>query len=208
MEYEISKKKNLIAKYKLTRTDNLFFSQALNIQDVNDFSFLLAIQIIRTREFREYIKQMYTKSIKYLTNFKYKMENPDKEFEDIKAISNKIEIKFDENAESAYHASFLSDKKYLEDLMEILKNNIWFIGVNQTDIQFLTSDHPVVKNPHTKTLDGYTIDGNPIKSFKDIGYALTGVQIIYPISDELIFLLHEPTYFKRIKKYKNNLYMS
>jgi len=39
-------------------------------------------------------------------------------------------------------------RKYLHNLSKIFVKHKWIIGVNQTDIPFYTSDHPVAKIPY------------------------------------------------------------
>jgi hypothetical protein len=73
-------------------------------------------------------------------------------------------------------------KKYLHDLSQIFFQRQWSIGVNQTDIPFYTSDHPVVKIPYSET-----------------GYASENTEILFPINSKIILILDKKQYPRSYK---------
>ncbi|PIC78746.1 hypothetical protein CSV75_14765 [Sporosarcina sp. P18a] len=136
----------------------------------------LAYQLVRTRDFRENFNESTDKFLQHIVDRMVKKEFPEMKPGSVKVIRDK---KYD----GLQHASFLFNKDFLEFPM-ILLNHIWTIGINETGMSFYTSDNPVVKYGHKK--DAF---------FSNAGIASPGIEIAFPISEKLILILRDKSYF-------------
>ncbi len=87
-----------------------------------------AIQIIRTKEFRNYFKYMYSQ-MKLSIPPKYIPDYNDDDFKKIHNMSILI------SRESNFYANLFSDRK-------------WIFLINYTDVPFITSDNPCIQINH------------------------------------------------------------
>ena len=116
---------------------------AMTDDDMNHISLYMAIQMIRSKEFRENIKEMYERLPLLLMK---KNAKTDEGREYINSIE--LEIK-NKNHLKLLHSQFLMDEEMVSDVAVRLRSKIWVIGYNKTDIPFITSDNPVVKYGHS-----------------------------------------------------------
>lgn len=162
-----------------------------------DWSYILAIQALRTPEFRNLLKEVKNKSDNINVNKSFleqesskyikqiKADFPDFNSALLKAIQNLlidtsskiVDVLYTDKLMAITHNNFF--RKYLHDLSKIFVKHKWIIGVNQTDIPFYTSDHPVAKIPYFET-----------------GYASEGIEVLFPLNSELILILREKTHPK------------
>lgn len=161
------------------------------------WSYILAIQALRTPDFRNLLKEVKNESNNRNIDKTFLEQETSKIIKQIKSDFSELDsalIKsiqeflidtsskivdelYADNAMAIIHHKFFS--KHLHDLSKIFGKHRWIIGVNQTAIPFYTSDHPVVKIPHFET-----------------GYASEGIEILFPINYELILILREKTHPK------------
>ncbi|MEH2362388.1 DUF4238 domain-containing protein, partial [Nostoc sp.] len=140
-----------------------------------DWSYLLATQALRTPEFRKLLKEVKQKSEDENISQHFLEQKISQEIKEIKAkflglnsafvksieefltgvISKTVDELYTEKLMAITQYNFFN--KYLHDLSNIFLKHKWSIGVNQTDIPFYTSDHPVVKIPYFET--GYASKG-------------------------------------------------
>jgi hypothetical protein len=118
-------------------------------------------------------------------NIENMVAKTDEEREYINSIE--LEIK-NKNHLKLLHAQFLMDEEMVSDIAVRLKNKIWVIGYNKTDIPLITSDNPVVKYGHS----GF----NGINS--------KGIEIAFPISSKLILILADIEEFARLLPFHNH----
>ena len=144
-------------------------------------SLLIAVQSIRTRAYRDTMKQMVEKTYETLA---YKQQMKDegalpKEAFKVKANDDFIKLQ---------HSEMMLDEEIAIHLAETLMGHIWVMYVNKTDHPFYTSDNPVSTIPHKR--DKYMSYG---------GYASDGVEVVFPISPNLLIAMYE-------KKWHSNHY--
>lgn len=123
-----------------------------------DWSDILAVQVLRTPEFRNLQKEV-----------KQKAENENIIPDILKPEINRL---YDDNLIPIPHYNFFN--KYFHNLSNVFLYHKWSIGVNQTDIPFYTSDHPVVKIPYFET-----------------GYASEKIEVLFPINRQIILILRD-----------------
>lgn len=145
-------------------------------------SLYLAIQIIRAKEFRESVIEMYERLPILLMK---KMAKTKEEKEALDSIELKVKNK---NHKKLIHAQFLMDMDYVTDFAEKLGKKIWMVGYNQTSIPFLTSDNPIVKFGH----DGLQ------------GFNSKGIEIVFPLNRKLVLILKDSESFWHEKKIDNH----
>lgn len=155
----------------------------LSEDDMNYISLYLATQAIRSKEFRENIKEMYEKLPLFF------MRKWGKAEERKLADSIKLEIK-NENYLKLLHAQYLMDENTMSDFALRFRNKIWMIGYNQTDIPFVSSDNPIVKYGHL----GMS------------GINSRGIEIAFPISPKLILILYDLDMFDIFTRFHNHFY--
>jgi Protein of unknown function (DUF4238) len=156
------------------------------------WSYILAIQALRTPEFRNLLKEVKNKSDDININKSFfeqetrkhikqiKADFPDFNSALLKAIQNFLIDTSSKIVDELYtdklmaitHNEFF--RKHLHDLSKLFVKHKWILGVNQTDIPFYTSDHPVAKIPYFET-----------------GYATEGIEILFPINSRLILILRD-----------------
>ena len=106
-------------------------------EKMNQIAAYLVIQILITKDYREILIQidnrLATHELKDLT-----IENELDGYE--------FKVKLNKNYFSLIHNQALMDEETLNDFTNTLLSHIWIIAINDTDIPFLTSDNPVVKN--------------------------------------------------------------
>lgn len=159
--------------------------RAINDDQKINLSVLIAIQMLRTKSFREQTSQAQNKIAQSLVDIFMEKEDPNYQIGDVKA-------KFGEKSSMALQASMLFDEDVLNSFAESLYNHIWLIYVNKTSEPFITSDNPVVKIPH-KQSDYMSYGG--IKS--------EGIEILFPISTKLVIGMYERKYHKQLEVLEN-----
>ncbi|MBS6041766.1 MAG: DUF4238 domain-containing protein [Clostridium baratii] len=179
--------KNLKGFYTLQRISNIEKSLSISEGIKRRMSKLIAIQIVRSKEFRvtviEQFPQLQLEMIKAIDR---------KEGKDIEWLKDvKADYKYPKEFVPILHAQFIMDYDFICNLAEVLYKHIWYIGVNTTNKQVYTSDNPIVKIEHKF---------DPIISNE--GIASPGIEIVYPLSNELILIMKERYYHKTYEKYE------
>ncbi|MFD1735013.1 DUF4238 domain-containing protein [Bacillus salitolerans] len=165
---------NIITKYTLTPANMYTKVQVVPEEDKATIAYYLAIQFVRTKEYREKIIQMYEKGTKLLLRKGLKNEI-DSEF------LESLEIKLKENRVNLIHNEQLIDTELLESFAQIFLKHIWIFAVNETENLFYTSDNPLVFYGH--------------KEHQGLGSK--GVEIIFPITPKLALVMREVEHFQR-----------
>lgn len=163
---------NIITKYTLTPPNVYKNVEVVPEKEKATIAYYLAIQFVRTKEYREKIIQMYEKGTKLLLRKRFK-EEIDFDFLD------SLEIKLKDYKINLIHNEQLLDTDLLESFAKIFLNHIWIFAVNETDTLFYTSDNPLVFYGH---------EGNH-------GISSKGVEIIFPITPKLALVMREVEYF-------------
>jgi hypothetical protein len=131
-------------------------------------SLFIALQFVRTKEFRASIKEtggkMMTELVKGNTEFKNL---------DFKVVME------DELAQALQAKVIVSDA--VPQFGYILGNSLWTLLVNRTKVPFWTSDNPVSLF-------------NPINygDLSGLGFAVRGIQTHFPLSSKLLLVILDP----------------
>jgi len=165
------------------------YNNVIDEIDRDYFAELIAIQHIRHPNFIEnhwnLHKDMNSKSIDIISSF-LSIANP--KFKN----SNKLNLEFDENYSSALHSSFILDDEWRYDIQEQLVKKIWVFYYTPDNV--LTSDNPLLLKPHLKQkLSLYS------------GFWEEGIEIIFPISKNLILTILDEEYFSEKKDLHNTI---
>jgi hypothetical protein len=139
-------------------------------------SLFMVIQLLRTREARNFQIEMVEKLSKALLDFAIQQERPDISPED-------YQIKFDPKMASLLQAKQIFDLERIVSFAGELYKHIWLIGKNKTKQPFYTSDNPVVKYAHKRTL----------------GIASEGIELAFPLTPEWVLILRERSFFREFE---------
>lgn len=163
------------------------------IQNCNAFSqmekeFLsafISLQVIRTKTFRETMGETLEKLYQTLA---YKSQMNDENAipkESIVVEANKDFVKLQ-------HSSMLLDDEVILHFAETFCKHIWVMYINQTDMPFYTSDTPVITIPH-----------NFDKYISYAGFNSDGVEIVFPISPNLMIAMYERKQHSYFEAFEN-----
>jgi hypothetical protein len=134
----------------------------------------IALQFVRTKEYRAWIKEAGGKMMTELVK-------DDPEF---KNLDFKVIMK-DELAQALQAELIVSDA--VPQFGYILGNSLWTLLVNRTKVPFWTSDNPVALfNP----IDYGDMSG--------LGFAVRGIQTHFPLSGKLLLLILDPRSYPAI----------
>lgn len=151
-------------------------------EDKSLLSLFLAIQIIRTKAFRDTISQTYEKLLQTLA---YKQQMNDKD-----ALSKEeFAIKADKEFIKLEHISMMLDEENTTQFAEILANHHWMLYVNTTNTPFFTSDNPVSTIPHKQN-----------KFMSSGALNSEGVEVVFPISPNLLLAMYERRMYSSLVK--------
>lgn len=174
---------NLCTKYLLTTKPH--FKNALSSEDRQNISIHLIMQHLRTRDSRRQIAEIKKTVLQMLLDMD--LYNEDKNYKP-------GEYFVDPNPAHAVidQLTFIFNPEKLIQFSSVLNSHIWFVGVNQTEQPFYTSDTPMVKRAHMP---------EDIMSYSGLGPK--GIELAFPISDKLIITLCERNYHKGIEPVEN-----
>ena len=154
---------------------------ALSKSEKEIFSLFIAIQIIRTKSFRDTLGATIEKFIETMT-YKSQMNDED-------ALPKEaFKVSVDKGYIKLQHNGIILDPEMALGFAEVLLNHIWVIYINKTNTPFYTSDDPVVNIPHKH------------EKFKSYGGLNSeAIEILFPISSNLLLgMYHAETYNKTI----------
>ncbi|WJN47599.1 DUF4238 domain-containing protein (plasmid) [Priestia aryabhattai] len=177
---------NIRTRYTMTPRPS--YSQAFNDEERAHLSVLLGFQIVRSKEFRESYFEMKESMTQVTVDMLASYYDKDYKDGSIVAIPG-FESKPLEHANLIY--SELPFK-----IAEAISSHYWFIGVNETQMPFYTSDDPIIKQPHTEDPFGGMASG----------FASPGIEVAMPISSKLILIIREKSFHGDCKSV-DKLYM-
>lgn len=171
----------VITTYTMANAESLGKMQILSDDNMDYLSLYLAIQLVRSKEFREQITELYER-VPLLLADKF-MKN-----DDVTKPSQLFNVQLNKNHKKLFHAQFLMDQDFITEIAISMRNKIWLIGYNQTAEPFITSDNPVVR---------YSPSGR-------IGLNTDSAEIIFPISSNLILILGDMTKYESLLSVHNH----
>lgn len=141
------------------------------------FSHFIAIQVIRTKSFRDTIGATFEKLLETMA-YKSQMD------EENALPKDAFKVSLDKEYVKLKHNGMILDPEMALKFAKVLVKHIWVVYVNKTNTPFYTSDDPVVTIPH-KT-DAFISYG---------GLNSEGIEILFPISSNLLLgMYHAETY--------------
>lgn len=165
-------------------------------------SLCAAIQIIRTRDFRDELVETMEEMGSAVGESFLKLARPEL------AKDVQVEFKFKQDSISLLHGKFLWNSEFIAHVAAALCNHIWVIGLNETANPLLTSDSPVVRQPHKPEQPFIPRpDSGPLyKRAIDIAIESTrpgieseGVELVFPLSPECVLIFLERSHFKSLE---------
>ena len=150
---------------------------ALSYGEKDILSFFIAVQIIRTKSFRDTIGSTFEQFVQALA-YKVQMHDTDALPRDA------FEVSVNEDNVKLEHSNMILDPEMAISLASAIREHIWVIYVNKTAVPFWTSDDPVVNIPHKH--DQF-ISYSGLKS--------EGIEILFPISSDLLLGMYDAQLF-------------
>jgi len=179
--------------YVLRLDDNQKYkTKVIKKREKKYWSYILAVQVLRTPEFRNLLKEVKQKATNENIIQRILEQDSRDHIEQIKTAIPKLSSEFIENIQDLLvgAVSEIVNVLYNDKLMSIPHYNFflnhscklskkfakhkYMIGVNQSNIPFYTSDHPVARIPYIET-----------------GYNSEGIEILFPINSELILIIRD-----------------
>jgi len=168
-------------KHSLDNTlQSISGKRRITLRQKDEMSFFIAIQLMRTREQREYIKDHFGKFFKALFRETHNLSDIEK------VALDQLEI--DPDFAKILHTQLLFDADIINSTISTLNKHIWLIGINNTTLPLYTSDHPVVKKAHKKD-----------RLHSNLGLESEGIEIAFPLTPKYILIIKEGQYFKALK---------
>ena len=149
--------------------------------DKSTLSFFVALQFLRTREFRLTIKDSLEQLETIVRNF-IPPDKLDEVYEDFRSL--------DDTTVRMHHLSLMFDREFINDLTRRMSHHILILGINQSQHRFYTSDNPMVRKAHKK---------HPV--LRNIGVSSPGIEIAMPLSSDYILIFLERRYFAKLARY-------
>jgi hypothetical protein len=95
---------------------------------------------------------------------------------------------------SSVHAGIIFQPERRLEIESVLLGHVWLLGVNHTDMAYLTSDSPVIQISHVSDALG------PV-----CGVASEGSEIAWPLSPSHILLLYERSHHQHLEQVENRV---
>lgn len=172
----------IITTYTMCNPQKIDTVPVLTDMDMNCLSIYMATQVVRSKEFRESMTEMYERLPLLLMK---KMAKTQEEKSGIDLIQLKVKS---ENYKKLFHAQYLMDSDFIADFAKTFRDKIWMIKYNQTGIPFFTSDNPIVKFGHQGMH----------------GFNSNGIEIFFPLNTSIILVLKDTETFQYENKFHNH----
>ena len=149
--------------------------KTISRHDKEALCFFVALQYLRTREFRLIIQDG-------LEQFEAAIRQriPDDQiqffFDDFRGV-NEVDVRM-------HHLSLMLDNNFVEELTRLLYGHIIVIGRNRSNHKLYTSDNPMVRQPHRR---------HPV--LRNVGIGSPGIEIAMPLSSDYLLIFMEKNHF-------------
>ena len=185
--YDMDKGKNQIIEKALGRLESIFnqaYNKLLQTENLDSLSnpekaaiaYFVAVQELRTREFRDSIKNMTRQLRERLSGYKM-----------TEAFKKQLDSVQGEKFAKVMQLDFLIDKA--PRFAKIIGAMKWIFLLNETELPYWLSDHPI--NRHND------IDQSP---YGNLGLASIGIQMYFPLSTRVSLLFCDPALFRILPK--------
>jgi hypothetical protein len=154
-------------------------SAALTIE----YAPFLVMQWMRTRTYRDTIREVTQKSVQSLADDLVKLNFPG---------AKPPTVTVGDKGMVAMHSQKIFDQEAVERMSDDLESHYWVVGINNTEHLFYTSDHPVLRR------------GNQMREGRClVGVRDPGIEFAFPLDHQHILLILERTHFANWRKYDN-----
>jgi hypothetical protein len=143
----------------------------------------LVFQFCRTRGFRDTYARM-VEELAVAVAKKHELVRQHLASQGLGAGPPMSPIIIPEDSAPLEHAEFMFVGDFANRVMPILMHHIWSVAVNDTPQPLLTSDAPVVLNPHVS---------HPL--FGGAGFGCRGIEILLPLSARYLLVIRERGHF-------------
>ncbi len=162
-----------------------------------DIARWILVQALRTREYRNALKESYEKITKaivekdFIPHYAPELKNTD------------YTIEYSEDFIKGIQMSMM--KRFEREASMIIDYN-WSLHINDTELYYYTSDNPIIKdNTYHKTLGKYLGED---QSSSRLGFLSKGIEFYIPISSRLcIFLFDSKPLFQYLNENKEIWYI-
>jgi hypothetical protein len=173
---------------------------ALTLDEIQTMSLCVAVQLMRTRTYRNVLTQAMRKLTEASLNSALKLAKP--------ALAEQLRVvtkEYSREEEAALHGRHMWNLDLVASVAAVLNRYIWFYGVNTSEMRFYTSDTPVViRTTREKAEFAPRPDIGPaFERAIDIVVELNaphwnakGAQIIFPLNSEHALILSERSHFQ------------
>lgn len=153
-------------------------------------SFYIALQALRTDEYRRMIEDVTSGMLEKLAN-NY-INNDSNKPSALEGVKIKADVF--PNHTQMQHIAVLGDIKFQESLSSIFLSKIWIIGYNDTSQPLYTSDHPLTLHAHKKD------------PFLGVGYDSPYTELAFPINSKIVLkMIDRKSFGKTMMRYENRL---
>jgi hypothetical protein len=149
-------------------------------RDKEALCFFVALQYLRTREFRLTIQDGLEQFEAAIRN-RIPADQVDLFFEDFRGV-NEVNVRM-------HHLALMLDNEFVDELTALLYGHVLVIGRNASNHKFYTSDNPMVRQPHVR----HPLLGNA-------GIGSPGIEIAMPLSSDYLLIFMEKTHFAVLAK--------
>lgn len=161
--------------------------EILTTKERDLFAALIAIQYLRLPNIRDkyWSSQVKTQKIRNEIAVSAKKADTDIDFSEIMALNR------DDDYASVFHSEIFLDQTILADIQDQLVKKIWIYRTTKEDAVY-TSDNPILTKPHFE---------NQTSFYK--GFGMKGVEIIIPISKNILLTIWDEETFIDLKSENN-----
>jgi hypothetical protein len=179
-----------------------------NLEQRRMMSLCIAVQLIRTLDYRKGIVEAMEKLIVAAMDSALELAKPELASE-VRAVAN-----YDEQAASLLHADFMWNPDFVCKIAAILYHRIWVVGVNDTTIPLYTSDAPIVLESH-KQKDSFIPDPSKGPAFSKaidvvieskLSIGEEGVELVFPLNPRCALIILENKHFHYLEKNQGKRY--
>jgi len=179
---------------KLFPQEYLIGNSAIKNNEYYDIAYFISLQAVRTKEHRKMIDEIHEGMIKKLAQLESKQDGFESDIEEKthKEIiqKGKFNVEIDDEYSKYMHVTQMFSQA--ETIVDILLSHKWLIQRRTTDLQFITSDHPVIKHDNIQ------------HPFYGAGYASKGIEIHFPLSPDYEILIYERSHLASVSPFLSN----
>lgn len=180
VETELAKIEGMFSECLREVLGSVAAGSPLTPEQKEDLSYVVAMQFIRTQEFRETYEEGMNKLMRSVLPRLMKDRIPEG---DMKSY----EVSLDKEALKVDHADCMFGPMH-EKVAAVLRSHIWYVIRAPEGSVFYTSDAPVVKMAHVS---------HPL--LPGIALMSPGIEMVFPLSSRYVLTMRERTHHKKLE---------